>query len=138
LEDPNKPAWASAFFTGIPAPAGAGLAMVPLYLGFLNGDTEGHAHTYLIAPLIVLIAILLVSRVPTFSGKTVSRVPRDMVLPILAGAALAIVCLITYPWQTLLVAAIAYVALIPLSVYRYFSYKKVDRKREASEQSTDL
>ncbi len=137
LEDPDKPAWAGAFFTGIPAPAGAGLAMMPLYLGFLNGDTEGHAHTFLIAPLVVLIAIMLVSRIPTFSGKTVSRVPRDMVLPILAGAALAIVCLITYPWQTLLVAAVAYVVLIPLSVYRYFSYKKIDKKRIAAEQNTD-
>lgn len=138
LEDPNKPAWAGAFFTGIPAPAGAGLAMVPLYLGFLNGDVEGHRHAGLIAPLIVLVAIMLVSRIPTFSGKTVSRVPRDSVLPILAGAALAIVCLITYPWQTLLVAALSYVALIPISVYRYLSYKKVDKKRAALEQSADV
>jgi CDP-diacylglycerol---serine O-phosphatidyltransferase len=137
LEDPNKPAWASAFFTGIPAPAGAGLAMVPLYLGFLNGDVEGHRYASFIAPLVVLIAIMLVSRIPTFSGKTVSRVPRELVLPILAGAALGIVCLITYPWQTLLVAAVAYVALIPLSVYRYVSYKKIDKKRSVAEQSTD-
>jgi CDP-diacylglycerol--serine O-phosphatidyltransferase len=138
LEDPHKPAWAGAFFTGIPAPAGAGIAMVPLYLGFLNGDTEGHRHAILIAPLVVLIAIMLVSRIPTFSGKTVSRVPRDMVLPILAGAALAIVCLFTYPWQTLLVAAALYVLLIPLSVYRYVSYKKVDKKNAAAAQSTDV
>jgi CDP-diacylglycerol--serine O-phosphatidyltransferase len=137
LEDPNKPAWAGAFFTGIPAPAGAGIAMVPLYLGFLNGDIEGHRHAALIAPLVVLIAIMLVSRIPTFSGKTVSRVPRDMVLPILAGAALAIVCLITYPWQTLLVASVLYVALIPLSVYRYVGYKKADKKRVIAEQSAD-
>jgi CDP-diacylglycerol---serine O-phosphatidyltransferase len=138
LDDPHKPAWAGAFFTGIPAPAGAGIAMVPLYIGFLNGATEGHRHAQLIAPVIVIIAILLVSRVPTFSGKTVARVPRDMVLPILAGSALAIVCLITYPWQTLLVAAAAYVALIPVSVFKYISYKKVDKKAAAAEQIRDV
>jgi CDP-diacylglycerol---serine O-phosphatidyltransferase len=138
LDDPNKPAWAGAFFTGIPAPAGAGLAMVPLYLGFLNGDLEGHRYAGAIAPLIVIIAILLVSRVPTFSGKTVSRVPRDMVLPILAGAALAIVCFITFPWQTLLGTAVLYVALIPLAVYRYVSYKKIDKKRADAEQIRDV
>ncbi len=138
LDDPNKPSWAGGFFTGIPAPAGAGLAMVPLYLGFINGDTEGHRFAGFIAPLIVAIAILLVSRVPTFSGKTVSRVPRDLVLPILAGAALFIVCLISFPWETLTVAAAAYLALIPVSVFRYFSYKKIDKARSASEQNADV
>lgn len=137
LDDPYKPAWAGGFFTGIPAPAGAGLAMVPLYLGFLNGDAEGHRFAAYIAPAVVLIAILLVSRVPTFSGKTVSRVPREMVLPILAGSALAIVCLITFPWHTLLVASSVYVALIPVSVFRYASYKRIDKKTVVSEQKQD-
>jgi CDP-diacylglycerol---serine O-phosphatidyltransferase len=125
LEDPLKPAYANAFFTGMPAPAGAGLAMVPLYFGFWQGDTEGHRYALWIAPYIVAIAILMVSHVPTFSGKTVTKVPRELALPILAGAVLVVICLFTYPWETLLVAAALYVALLPVSVAQYFKYKRL-------------
>jgi CDP-diacylglycerol---serine O-phosphatidyltransferase len=124
LEDPLKPAYANAFFTGMPAPAGAGLAMMPMYFGFWQGDTEGHRYALWIAMFIVAIAVLMVSRVPTFSGKTVTRVPREMALPILAGAVLAIVCLITFPWETLLVGGVLYVSMIPVSVIQYFRYKR--------------
>jgi len=125
LEDPLKPAYANAFFTGMPAPAGAGLAMVPLYAGFWQGDTDGHRYAMWIAPYIVVIAVLMVSRVPTFSGKTVTKVPRELVLPILACGALAVVCLITYPWESLLVAAALYVAAIPVSALQYLKYKRL-------------
>jgi CDP-diacylglycerol--serine O-phosphatidyltransferase len=128
LEDPNKPAYANQFFTGIPAPAGAGLALTPLYFGFLDGNIDGHRLTAWIAPWIVGIALLMVSRVPTFSGKTFTRVPRELVLPILAGGALAVVCLITYPWQTLLVVAGLYIAMIPVSIFRYFQLKRAHEK----------
>ncbi len=124
LEDPDKPAYAHAFFTGIPAPAGAGLAMAPMYLGFLDVVPDGHVYAKLIAPYIVAIAVLMVSRVPTFSGKTVTQVPRELVLPILAAAALLIVCLITFPWETLLLAAILYAAMIPVSVATYYRHKR--------------
>ena len=124
LEDPNKPAYAQAFFSGIPAPAGAGLAMAPMYLGFLDVLPDGHAYAKVIAPFIVCIAILMVSRVPTFSGKTVTQVPRELVLPILAAAALVIVCLITYPWETLVLAAAVYALLIPVSVSSYYRHKR--------------
>jgi CDP-diacylglycerol--serine O-phosphatidyltransferase len=124
LDDLNKPAFAGNFFSGIPAPAGAALAMVPIYYGFLVGDIEGHRYAAFVAPLIVFLAIMMVSRVPTFSGKSLTRVPRDMVLPVLAAAALAIVCLISFPWASLLVAAAIYLALIPLSVFRYWTLKR--------------
>lgn len=123
LDDPEKPAYANAFFTGMPAPAGAGLAMVPLYAGFLMGDAEGHRYAVYIAPVIVVIAALMVSRVPTFSGKTVTRVPRELALPILAFAALLVVCLVTFPWETLLAISVVYAALIPVSALYYLRLK---------------
>lgn len=123
LEDPDKPAYAHAFFTGIPAPAGAGLAMAPMYLEFLDIVPDGHVYARFIAPYIVAVAVLMVSRVPTYSGKTVSRVPRELVLPILAAAALVVVCLITFPWETLLLAAVLYISLIPVSISSYLRHK---------------
>jgi CDP-diacylglycerol--serine O-phosphatidyltransferase len=135
LEDPLKPAYANAFFTGMPAPAGAGLALAPLYFGFWQGDTEGHRYALWIAPYIVVIAILMVSHVPTFSGKTVTKVPRELALPILAGAVMAVVCLITYPWETLLVAAALYVAMIPVSVVQYYKYKRFAQQETEKAES---
>jgi CDP-diacylglycerol---serine O-phosphatidyltransferase len=123
-----KPAYANAFFTGMPAPAGAGLALMPLYYGFWQGDVEGHRYAIYIAPFILAIAVMMVSRIPTFSGKTVTRVPREMALPLLAGAVLSIVCLITYPWETLLVVGVIYVAMIPISVGQYLRYKRQAEK----------
>lgn len=131
LDDPNKPAFAANFFTGIPAPAGAAMAMAPLYYGFWVGDQNGQQFAYLIAPWVCLLAVLMVSRVPTFSGKTVSRVPRDMVVPILGVVALFVACLITYPWATLLVGAVIYAAMIPVSILRYVRLKAAHARETA-------
>ena len=83
LDDTEKPAWAASFFSGAPAPAGAGLALLPMYLGFLGFIDNGHTYSVLIAPYILAVALLMVSRVPTYSGKTTRpRIRRDQVLPI--------------------------------------------------------
>jgi CDP-diacylglycerol--serine O-phosphatidyltransferase len=133
LDDPHKPAWAGAFFSGIPAPAGAGLAMVPMYLGFLGLIEDGHEFAVLIAPYTVGIAFLMVSRVPTFSGKASSGgVRREQFLPILASAALAAVCLIAFPWQTLMLIAVIYLALIPVSIRAYARHKAEDAAKAAA------
>ncbi len=123
LDDPNQPHWVKAYFTGMPAPAGALLAMSPFYLGFLADQTDGHAFAKPVAAFVMLIAILMVSRVPTFSGKTIARVPREYVLPILAGMALFVVCLIAFPWETLALVATIYLLLIPVSVLSYRRHK---------------
>jgi CDP-diacylglycerol--serine O-phosphatidyltransferase len=87
----------------------------------------------LIAPYVVAVALLMVSRVPTYSGKTMRpRVPRDLVLPILGGGALAIVCLIAFPWETLTLMALAYLALIPFSIRAYRRYRAKDLQAKST------
>ena len=133
LDDPDKPDWSAGFFTGAPAPAGAGLAMLPMYLGFLGFVDDGHTYSALIAPYVVAVALLMVSRVPTYSGKTMRpRVPRDLVLPILGVGALAIVCLIAFPWETLTLMAFAYLALIPFSIRAYRRHKAGDLQAKST------
>lgn len=119
LDDPNKPAWANQFFTGAPAPAGAGLALLPLYLGFLGIIDDGHGWALAVGPYVVVIALLMVSRIPTFSGKHMGRIRGDKVLPVLGLAVFAVILLIAYPWQFLTIVSIAYLALIPVSVRSY-------------------
>ena len=116
LDDPNKPAWASRFFTGAPAPAGAGLALLPFYLGFLGLIDDGHGWALIVAPYVVVVALLMVSQVPTFSGKNMGRIPGDKVLPVLGLAVLAVIMLIAFPWEFLTIVSIAYLALIPVSM----------------------
>ncbi|MEO6610132.1 MAG: CDP-diacylglycerol--serine O-phosphatidyltransferase [Aestuariivirga sp.] len=127
LDDPNKPAWAGAYFTGVPAPAGAMLALLPLYLGFLGFIGNGHEHAGLFAAYLVLIGGLMMSRIPTFSGKNFARIPREYVLPILFGLALAILLLVLFPWESLLAMSIIYLSLIPVSVLSYRRRKRRDK-----------
>lgn len=132
LDDPNKPQWANMFFTGAPAPAGAGLALLPLYLGFLGIIDEGHGIALLVGPYVVLIALLMVSRIPTFSGKNFGRrIPREMVLPVLGLVSFTAIMLIAFPWETLTVAAIAYLVLIPVSMRSYRRHKAADLQAQS-------
>ena len=67
MDDPNKPAFAANFFTGVPAPAGALCVLLPIYLSFLGVPA---LPAIVIAFYTLLIAFLMVSRLPVFSGKT--------------------------------------------------------------------
>ena len=128
LERSDLPAWKSAYFVGMPAPAAAIVVLLPIYAQDLG------LHVPSLTPLVliytVLIALLMVSRVPTFSGKMIGqRIPREHVPPIFLLAALFIGLLLTYPSLTLAVGSVIYLALIPLSAYRY---RQDDRKAAAA------
>ncbi len=117
LDDPDRPAWTRAFFTGIPAPAGALLAISPMYLGFLGLIEDGHSIAPVALPWVGLVALGMISRLPTYSGKTMARrIPREWVLPLLAGLVFTLAMLIAFPWHMMLLATIAYVISLPLAV----------------------
>lgn len=123
LDEP-KPAWANQFFTGVPAPAGAGLVLLPMMLSFQTTD-GGIFHTvYLNALVIVVVSMLLVSRIPTFSFKRV-RVPQQGVLPLLLLVGVMAAFLVGAPWATLAVVGLLYSASIPLG---YLSYRRLARQ----------
>src|SRR6202051_765483 len=88
VDDPDKPAWASNFFVGVPAPAGAITVLLPIYLSFLGVPHSG-VLTWLTLFYTLGIALLMVSRLPVFSGKRVgTRVPPEMGVPPLGGVGL--------------------------------------------------
>jgi len=119
LEDPDKPAWTANFFVGVPSPAAAGLVMLPLYLSFIGVDFLKDAPV-LIAIYVAGVAFLMVSKVPTFSGKRLGmRVRRDEMLTVLLGVALSVALLFSYPWITFSLLVIAYLALLPVSTWRH-------------------
>jgi CDP-diacylglycerol--serine O-phosphatidyltransferase len=117
--DVDKPKWQSNYFTGMPAPAGAVTVLLPLYLEGV-GITEVRGWPLLISLYTLALGGLLVSTLPTFSGKLLGeRIGREWVLPILVGAALLVGLLVTYPYPTLTVATLLYLALVPVSYRRY-------------------
>ena len=128
LEDPNKPPFAADFFTGVPAPAGAICVLLPVYLE-LVGLPRLIASPAVAAIYCLAIALLMVSKLPAYSGKKLgARVPRDAVLPVIVGVVLFIAVLATWPWAMLSVLCIAYLAALPFSVLRYV---RLSREYEA-------
>jgi CDP-diacylglycerol--serine O-phosphatidyltransferase len=120
IEDPNRPAWAANFFVGMPAPAGAITVLLPIYLQFLGLPIPSPL-TFLYT---LAIAILMVSRLPVYSGKKLTRVPREMVLPVFVVVVLFVALLISYPWPVLTLGTLAYLACLPLG---WMSYRRLER-----------
>ena len=118
-EDTDRPQWQTEYFVGVPAPAGAVLVMLPLYLYFLRlGVEPSRPAAFIAAGFTILIAFLLVSRLPVYSGKSL-KVPGDKVLPIILGVVLYILLLMTYPWYTLTASVAGYLLFLPLSIRAY-------------------
>ncbi len=122
-EQPHKSA---GFLTGVPAPVGAGLAFVPLYLWLLTGNDQFRLW-YVTMPWLVFVALLMISSIATFSWGLM-RIRRSWRLFVLAGVGLLVAALITEPWFTLLAISLIYLALIPFSIA---AYSRVRRRRAA-------
>jgi CDP-diacylglycerol---serine O-phosphatidyltransferase len=123
IDDPDKPAFAANYFTGVPAPGGAILALLPVYLAFLGIPK---APAVLTAAYTLLIAFLMVSRLPVFSGKSVKmRVPPEMVLPVFVSVVFFIALLIGYPWYILSICSVLYLASLPLGWKSYRDHERV-------------
>jgi CDP-diacylglycerol---serine O-phosphatidyltransferase len=117
IDEPNKPAFAANYFTGVPAPAGAITVLLPIYLAFLGLPKPPATLT---AFYTLLIAFLMVSRLPVFSGKSVRmRVPPELVLPVFVSVILFIALLIGYPWYILSVGSVLYLLSLPLGWKSY-------------------
>jgi CDP-diacylglycerol--serine O-phosphatidyltransferase len=114
IGDPNPPPWSRHYFVGVPAPAGAGLAMLPIMLTFEIGPGV-FDRPILISFWLAAVALLMVSRVPTFSIKQI-RVPPDYMLPALLLVGLVVAALASEPWLTLIAVGLIYLISIPFAI----------------------
>lgn len=110
----EPPPWAANFFSGAPAPAGAGLIMLPMFVSFEWGEWIPRS-PYLNAVWISVVALLMVSNVPTVSLKRI-RIPPHQVMPTLLGIGVATAFFTTAPWPTLTCVGALYLASIPLTI----------------------
>lgn len=124
-----KPAFAQSFFTGVPAPAGAGLALFPIFaaLAFREWDWTTMAaamrHPILAGVLLVAVGAVMISTLPTWSFKNF-KVPSELVLPLLLGIGAYVAVLLTEPWAALAAAGLIYAAMLPFSLRSYARLKR--------------
>lgn len=121
LDNGAAPALADKYFVGVPAPAGAGITLLPLLIDF-QIDMEVFRIPVLSGIFVGLAAFLMVSRIPTFSVKRFA-VRREMVVPVLLGVGLIAALLASYLWGTLALAGLLYLVSIPFSLRRYLKEK---------------
>jgi CDP-diacylglycerol---serine O-phosphatidyltransferase len=132
LADTPPPVWTGSYFTGVPAPAGALLALIPLVVSF-EAEAAWPRHPLVVGATLVVVGGLMVSRLPTFSFKK-GRVPRHLVLPSLLGAALVMGVIASSPWIGLSLLGLVYLCLIPFS---WFAYQR-QASRERGVASGDV
>lgn len=138
LDDPDVPAWKANFFVGVPAPAGALIVLLPLYLSFLDIGLPVRLD-WLVMLYVVGVAGLVVSRLPVFSAKLLgNRVRRDRVLGLLIVFALFAAVLVGYPWHTLTAISLLFLASIPVAGWRYRRFEAASTDPdEAATKSPD-
>lgn len=123
LDNHDTPVWAKRYFTGVPAPAGAGLGLLPLILFLEFGDSL-RLPAEVCAFWMVLAGALMVSRLPTFALKG-WKIESFWVAPLFVGVIILVSGLVTNTWLALSGAGILYVLALPLS---WFSYRARAKK----------
>jgi CDP-diacylglycerol--serine O-phosphatidyltransferase len=111
-ERPNKPKWLSEYFVGVPAPFGALLVLLPVYLGFLGLEITGFV-AYAAAAYTVGIGYLLVSRIPVWSGKAQGVIRRENALPFILVVVVYVALLMSFTWEVLALTSIFYLCTLP-------------------------
>ena len=119
----SQPSWKDNFFEGVPSPAGGILVLMPLIyskseIQFLNVD-----FTYFTPILFILISVLLISKLPTYSFKKIA-VPRRLTIFLLFGVVLFFGLLLIYTYNVIVISSLLYLALIPFSIFHFQNLNK--------------
>ena len=122
--------WKDNFFEGLPSPAGGILVLMPLIISFSGLEKFLFKINYdlLVPTLFIIISILLISTIPTYSFKKIV-IPRTMTKFLLFGLVLFFGALLVYTFKIMAVSSFIYICLIPIS---YFHYKKIKKEKNIS------
>ena len=130
----EEPSWKDNFFEGMPSPAGGIIVLMPLILSFSEfGDFFKINYDFLVPIFFVLVSILLISTIPTYSFKKIV-IQRSLTKFLLFGIVIFFGALLVFTFKILLVSSLIYLCLIPIS---YFHYKKLKKKNNVTVDSDD-
>jgi CDP-diacylglycerol---serine O-phosphatidyltransferase len=124
IDTDDQPHKSAGFLTGVPAPAGAGLAFAPLYLWIIT-DNSVFREPMVVAPWVAFVGLLMISNIATFSWASL-RLRRTIRLETILIAALLGTALFSDPWWALTFITGAYLVSIPFSM---LSYSRIKRAR---------
>jgi CDP-diacylglycerol--serine O-phosphatidyltransferase len=129
-DDPAVPTWRKGFFVGMPAPAGAVVGLLPVYLRLLDSPDVAAPQGWLglDAAYVLAVALLMASRVPHFSGKSIGRVPREYVAAALIAVVAALLSIAYFPLQALVALAAFYLGSIPFAIRRFWRLEAEHRR----------
>jgi CDP-diacylglycerol---serine O-phosphatidyltransferase len=128
--------WKNNFFEGIPSPAGGLLILMPLIYDLTNlnfGFDIKNTTPY----LTVIVALLLVSKIPTLSLKKISIPPKTTVFLLLI-IGIIFIALLFFTLETLLIFGISYLLSIPFSIVIYNKQNKEKLKKISEEDHEDV
>ncbi|MDR1366247.1 MAG: CDP-diacylglycerol--serine O-phosphatidyltransferase [Holosporales bacterium] len=115
--DAATPSWEKKFFTGVPITFAAIIAVVPIMLEF-ECSLGLFNHPLFCSVFMLLSGSLMISRIKTFSFKTI-QIPHKFMLPVMLIAGFVVAVFVTIPWLTMLIIVAAYLLMIPISVNRH-------------------
>jgi len=125
IDNADQPMKAAGFNMGVPAPAGAGLALLPILIWF-STEWDAVRDWRVVLLWTIAVAFLMVSSVPTLGWKRL-RVPPSLRLFAIGGAGMIAALLLTAPWPVLLSLVLCYLVLLP---YGWARYGAIRRRRE--------
>ena len=132
------PSWRDNFFEGIPSPAGGVLVLMPLIFSFSEFQIFNLNYNIIVPSLFVIISILLISKIPTYSLKKIV-VPRSTTIFLVLGIVLYFGLLLIYTFNTIILSGLAYFLMIPVSSFHYFKINKKFKKQfEDSDEHEDI
>ena len=134
----NQSYWQENFFEGVPSPAGGVLVLMPLIFSFSELQLIQINFDYIVPLFFVVISILLISKIPTYSLKRIV-VPRSTTIFLLFGIVLYFGLLLIYNFNTILLSGLIYLAVIPVSIVHYFKIKSQFKTQlEDTEDDEDI
>ena len=136
LDNPDRPVWHGHFFTGMPAPAGAIVGLLPLYVQLSSWvEPKTQLPVTLDIVYVIAIALLMASRIPHFSGKKIGRIPPEYFIVILFGVASLLLLLATFPMEMMIVLSLCYLSTTPFAIRQYRRFERADAARNAQAEA---
>ena len=119
----TQASWKDNFFEGVPSPAGGILVLMPLIYSKSELQIINLNYTYFVPALFILISILLISKLPTYSFKKIA-VPRRLTIFLLFAVVLFFGMLLIYTYNVMVISSLLYLTLIPFSIYHFHKLNK--------------
>ena len=119
----TQASWKDNFFGGVPSPAGGILVLMPLIYSKSELQIINLDYSYFVPALFILISILLISKLPTYSFKKIA-VPRRLTIFLLFAVVLFFGMLLIYTHNVIVISSLLYLTLIPFSIYHFHKLNK--------------